>query len=105
MFKKNIKIILFLCFMILTGNLFAEKKDKEIAVTIYNNDLALVKDVRKISVKSGISELCFADVASKIDPTSVHFKSITAPDKISILEQNYEYDLVSTDKILSKYVD
>ena len=46
----------------------------------------------------------FSDVASQIDGTSVQFKSITDPDA-TVLEQNYEYDLVSADKLLEKYID
>ena len=47
----------------------------------------------------------FADVAARIDATTVHFTSLTDPEGTSVLEQNFEYDLVSADKILSKHVD
>lgn len=80
-------------------------KGGEVAVTIYNNDLGVVKDVRTLSLKGGRTEVRFTDVATQIDPTSVHFKSLTAPSKVVILEQNYEYDLVSSSKLLEKYVD
>lgn len=66
---------------------------------------ALVKDWRKISLGAGTSVVTFKDVAGKIDATTVHFKSITDPDGTSVLEQNFEYDLVSVDKILSRYID
>ncbi|UCE20574.1 MAG: DUF4139 domain-containing protein [Gemmatimonadota bacterium] len=78
---------------------------RDIAVTIYNNNLALVRDVRPLSIERGIVEVKFTDVASQIDPTSVHFTSLTAPESVTILEQNYEYDLVSPSKILEKYID
>ncbi len=74
-------------------------------MTIYNNNLALVKDVRELRLEEGISEIKFQDVAAHIDPTSVYFSSLTAPEKVTILEQNYEYDLVNSQKILQKYVD
>jgi len=89
--------------VIMFGNTWSQ--NRRLAVTIYNNDLAVVKDVREIELKKGRSELKFQDVAASIDPTSVHFKSLTAPDKVAIIEQNYEYDLINTDKILQKYVD
>ena len=78
---------------------------KDISITIYNNNLALVKDVRTLNLSKGQVEVNFTDVASQIDPTSVHFKSLTDPEKVTILEQNYEYDLVSSSKILEKYID
>lgn len=86
------------------GSSFAAQ-GKEVAVTIYNNDLGVVKDVRTLALKGGRTEVRFTDVATQIDPTSVHFKSLTAPSKVAILEQNYEYDLVSSSKLLEKYVD
>ena len=80
-------------------------QQRELAITIYNNDLALVKDSRNIDLKKGISELKYQEVAAAIDPTSVHFISLTAPDKVAIIEQNYEFDLVNSDKIAEKYLD
>jgi len=77
----------------------------DIALTIYNNNLALVKEVRRIQLQKGTSDIEFTDVAAQIDPTSVFFSSRTAPDQVTILEQNYEYDLVNSSKILQKYVD
>ena len=97
------KLFFLSAFLLICVSLFAQ--DRNIAVTVYNNNLAVVKDVRTLNLQKGISELSYRDVASNIDPTSVHFKSLTAPDKVNILEQNYEYDLVSLSKIAEKYVD
>jgi hypothetical protein len=83
----------------------AVSQEKEVSLTVYNDNLALVRDVRWIEMKKGLNEISFQDVAAKIDPTSVHFKSLTAPEAVSILEQNFQYDLVNSAKILSKYVD
>lgn len=77
-----------------------EINQKSIAVTIYNSNLGVVKDVREIQLKSGISEISITDVAKLIDPTSVHIKLDG-----EVLEQNYQYDLVSFNKILQKYID
>ncbi len=73
-------------------------------VTVYNSNLGLIKDVRPFVLKSGVNRLEVVDVAAHIDPTSVHFKSLTAPDAVSVLEQDFQYDLVSQDKLLQRYL-
>jgi hypothetical protein len=76
----------------------------DLSLTVYNSDLALVRDVRQILVPSGIFQLKFMDVASSINPATVHFRSLDDPTRLNVLEQNYEYDLLSPQKLLSKYV-
>ncbi|MFA5094105.1 MAG: DUF4139 domain-containing protein [Candidatus Omnitrophota bacterium] len=76
-----------------------------VEVTIYNQNFALVKDQRYFDLDKGVNRISFRDVAALIEPTSVHFTSLTAPASAGILEQNYEYDLVSAGKLLSKYID
>jgi hypothetical protein len=73
-------------------------------ITIYNSNLGLVKDLRSIDLDTGLNKLRISDVAAQIDPTSVHFKSITDPTGLATLEQNYQYDLVDNNKLLSKYL-
>lgn len=97
------KIILFSVVLYYASLLTAT--ENKVAITIYNNNLALVKDIRTLEISKGQSKIEFTDVSASIDPTSVHFKSLTAPDAVSILEQNYEYDLVNAEKILDKYID
>jgi len=80
------------------------KDQQEVAVTIYNSNIGLVKDTRLIDLKPGIHELKFMDVAGKIDPTTVHIKSLINGSSLNVLEQNYEYDLLSPQKLLEKYV-
>jgi len=75
-----------------------------VSVTIYNVNLGLVKDQRKIKLFRGTGDLRFMDVASQIIPTSVHIKSLIDPESLQILEQNYEYDLLNPQKLLDKYV-
>jgi hypothetical protein len=77
---------------------------KDVMVTIYNGNLGLVKDVREVRLPVGLGETQFMDVAAQIDPTTVHLKSLSDPAGLKILEQNYEYDLLSSDKLLEKYV-
>jgi hypothetical protein len=80
------------------------KDQQEVAVTIYNSNVGLVKDTRIIDFKPGIHELKFMDVAAKIDPTTVHIKSLISGSSLNVLEQNYEYDLLSPQKLLEKFV-
>jgi hypothetical protein len=76
----------------------------DLAVTVYNSNVALVRDVRQIAVAPGDSRLRFMDIAASIDPSTVHFRSLTEPAKLGVLEQNYEYDLLDANKLLQKYV-
>jgi hypothetical protein len=79
--------------------------DREnVSITIYNTDLGLVKDVRKVSLPTGVFDLKFEGVAARIDPTSVHIVSLTSPGGLAVLEQNFEYDLISPAKLMEKYV-
>jgi hypothetical protein len=75
---------------------------KSLALTVYNSNFALVKDVRTIDLKQGVTTVEVQDVAAQIDATSVLFKSLTNPNSVTILEQNYQYDLISPDNILNK---
>lgn len=76
----------------------------DVAVTIYNNNRALVKEKREITLKKDVQKIEFDDVAAQIDPTSVLPKFLSDASKIKVLEQNFDYDLVSTDKLLTKYI-
>jgi hypothetical protein len=76
----------------------------ELAVTVYNSDLALVRDVRNLLLSQGSSDLHFMDIAATVNPATVHFRSLTEPSSVRVLEQNYEYDLLEPDKLLRKYV-
>src|SRR5437868_158544 len=79
-------------------------EQKSVAITIYNVNLGLVRDRRDIQLPRGESALKFEGVAAQINPATVHIKSLTAPGDLSIVEQNYEYDLLTPQKLLDKYV-
>jgi hypothetical protein len=66
---------------------------------------AVVRQEREIELARGRNEVRFSDVAALIDPTTVSFESISDPRGTSVLEQNFQFDLVSTDKLLARYVD
>ena len=76
----------------------------ELAVTVYNSDIALVRDVRNLQLTRGTSDLHFMDIAATVNPATVHFRSLSEPSRVSVLEQNYEYDLLEPEKLLRKYV-
>src|SRR5262245_55632781 len=72
-----------------------ESDQRDLMLTIYTGNLGLVKDTRDVRLAPGGVEAKFTDVAALIDPTSVHLKSLTDPRGLKILEQNYEYDLLT----------
>lgn len=76
----------------------------ELAVTVYNSNIALVRDVRQLQLPSGTFRLKFMDIAATVNPATVHFRSLNEPEKVGVLEQNYEYDLLEPNKLLNKYV-
>ena len=78
---------------------------RDVAVTVYKDNLGVVKDRRRFAIPSGDSEIRFTEVASSIDPTSVHLRPAGRGGEVAILWQDYRYDLASTDKLLEKYVD
>ena len=76
----------------------------DLSLTVYNSSLALVRDVRQIRIVGGESELHFMDIAATVNPATVHFRSLTEPSQVAVLEQNYEFDLLDPEKLLRKYV-
>jgi hypothetical protein len=76
----------------------------DLNVTVYNSNIALIRDVRQLTVPTGSFRLKFEDIAATVNPATVHFRSLTEPDKLSVVEQNYEYDLLEPAKLLHKYV-
>jgi hypothetical protein len=77
---------------------------QSVAVTIYNENLALVKDQRKIQLGSGQNMLAFRDVSAQIRPETALMRSLTSPGKLSVIEQNFDFDLLTPQKLLEKYV-
>jgi hypothetical protein len=76
----------------------------DLNVTVYNSNTALIRDVRQLTVPTGVFRLKFEDIAATVNPATVHFRSLTEPGKLSVVEQNYEYDLLEPAKLLHKYV-
>src|SRR5258708_12019713 len=76
----------------------------ELNVTVYNSNIALIRDVRNLTLPSGMFRLKFMDIAATVNPATVHFRSLNDPEKLGVIEQNYEYDLLEPAKLLHKYV-
>src|SRR5579871_4505723 len=76
----------------------------DLAVTVYNSNIALVRDVRNLALPGGLFRLKFMDIAATVNPATVHFRSLNEPEKLGVVEQNYEYDLLEPAKLLHKYV-
>jgi hypothetical protein len=73
-------------------------------LTIYNQNLSLIREERSLSLPKGTSRAILPDIPSTIDGTSLHFLSLTDPNAVRVLEQNYQYDLVHPSKLLEKYL-
>jgi hypothetical protein len=77
----------------------------EVAVTIYNENLALIKDQRKLQLARGASVLAFRDVSARMRPETALLRSVSVPGSLSVLEQNFDFDLLTPQKLLEKYVN
>ncbi len=96
--RKALMIVVAVCLLAA----FAEARD--LKVTVYNSNLGVVKDVRSADLEKGINHLSMDEIAARIDPTSVRL-AIEGRGGIEVLEQNFEYDLISPDKLLRKYLE
>lgn len=79
------------------------EQQRNVSLTIYDN-LALVRDERLVPLNQGTSAVRFSQVARELDPSSVRLVSLTAPGDLKVLEQSFEYDLASRDRVLKKYI-
>ena len=77
---------------------------QSVAVTIYNENLALVKDVRKLGLAVGLNRLALREVSGQIRPETAQLRSLSHPGTLSVREQNFDFDLLTPAKLLEKYV-
>lgn len=75
-----------------------------VAVTIYNDDLALVKDRRTLQLPAGDSQLAFRGVSAKMQPETAMLRHVSKPDALTVMEQNFDFDLLTPASLLEKYV-
>jgi len=110
--RKGIRLIAlhFLLVLLVVGNVSANEitstleDQQEVAVTIYNEDLALVRDQRKITLPYGSVELALREVSARIRPETALLRSLSRPGGLGVLEQNFDFDLLTPQKLLEKYV-
>jgi len=80
------------------------KEQKSVAVTIYNDDLALIKDLRQVTLVNGDFNLAWRDVSAQMRPETALLRSITNPGSVEVLEQNFNFDLLTPQSLLNKYI-
>ncbi|WP_295392221.1 DUF4139 domain-containing protein [uncultured Thiodictyon sp.] len=81
-----------------------DSAQRALAVTIYNDDLALVKDLRALTLAQGENRLAWRNVSGKIRPETALLSETSGKLPISLLEQNFDFDLLTPDSLLKKYV-
>ena len=77
---------------------------RAVNITVYNSNIGLVRETRSLTLPAGRIALRFADVSAQIRPETVHLRSVTSVNALSIFEQNYQYDLLNPGKLLDKFV-
>jgi hypothetical protein len=77
---------------------------RSVNVTVYNSELALVHDRRRVSLPAGVNTLAWRDVSAQMDPASALLESLTAGNPVDVLEQNFDFDVMNPESILNKYV-
>lgn len=80
------------------------KDQQQVAVTIYNQDLALIKDSRVVALDRGENALAWRDVSARIRPETALLRSPAHPGAFSLIEQNFDFDLLTPQKLLDKHV-
>src|SRR4051812_801847 len=77
---------------------------QSVAVTIYNENLALIKDTRRIVLDAGENRLALREVSGQMRPETALLRSLSSPGSVSLIEQNFDFDLLTPAKLLEKYV-
>jgi hypothetical protein len=88
----------------ITGPTATINDQVDLAVTVYNSNIALVRDVRRVTLPAGVTDLRLLDIAATVNPATVHVRSLTEPSRLAVLEQNYQFDLLNPERLLRKYV-
>ena len=97
-------IVILAIFSIASAGERTVSRRDNVSVTVYNNDLGLVREVRQLDLPGERTRVRVEGVASRIDPTSVSVEVLSGLRDLVLLEQNYEFDLLSPSKLMEKYV-
>ena len=82
----------------------ASAEEPGTAVTVYSNNLALVREVRSLSLSQRLEAYRLVDIPDRIDPSSLSLKSLSAPGSVRLLEQRFEFDLAESDRLFQRFV-
>src|SRR6267143_4443072 len=77
---------------------------QSVAITIYNENLALVKDTRRVTLDAGQNRLALREVSAGMRPETAQLRSLSHPGSLTLIEQNFDFDLLTPAKMLEKYV-
>jgi len=103
-FAITFPVITFSCLALAMDEKISTDQDQEsIVITIYNEDLALIKDSRKVLLDQDLNRLAWRDVSAQIRPETALLRNLTSPSKFRLLEQNFDFDLLTPKKLLEKY--
>src|SRR5438046_5045115 len=80
------------------------KDQQSVAITIYNENLALVKDTRRVTLEAGQNRLALREVSGRMRPETASLRSLSHPGTLALVEQNFDFDLLTPQKLLEKYV-
>ena len=78
------------------------KDQQEISLTVYNQNLALIRDVRKVPFNKGLNKIAVREVSAQIRPETAIITNLSNPNSLSLLEQNFDYDLLTPQQLLQK---
>ena len=101
--KTAVTCLTALLFLVPVSGSFAADKNP-VTLTVYNDDFALVQEVRTLRLARGMQEYRIADVPGRIEPTSVRFRFLTTPETVTLHEQRFEFDLAGTDRLMERYL-
>lgn len=80
------------------------REQEAVAITIYNENLALVKDTRRLTLEAGVNHVAMREVSARIRPETAQLRSLSDPGAFHLLEQNFDFDLLTPAKLLEKFV-
>jgi len=101
---RTLAILTLPCLLAAQETATTQKDQQSLAVTIYNGNLALVKDLRLVRLPKGELDLAFVEVSSQIRPETALLRNLTEPKDFWINEQNFDFDLLTPQKLLEKCV-
>jgi hypothetical protein len=84
--------------------LTTQADQRDVAVTIYNDNLALIKDSRRVNLDRALNQLAWREVSAQMRPETALLRNQSNPEALKLIEQNFDFDLLTPQKLLEKYV-